>query len=121
MHGPCGMRHLTRAKARAELLLERARTIAVVGRATSERAQATLGYLRQAGYDVVPVEDGALSDVPGQVDLVLVLGTPNDFPQLLEQAAEKRVYGVWFTEHVPTREVMRLARRLDLTVVAGAD
>jgi predicted CoA-binding protein len=115
------MRHLTRAKARAELVLERARTIAIVGPTTSERTQATIGYLRSAGYDVVPVPDGALTDVPGQVDLALVFGTPDDVPRLLEQAAAKHVDGVWFTEHAPTRVASSLARRLGLTLVVGSD
>lgn len=122
MQGLCAMRHLTRARARAELLLERAKVIAIVGPTTGERAQATVGYLRKAGYDLVTVEDGSLADVPGPVDLVLVFGPPRDVPRrLLEEAAAKRVDGVWFTAHVPSRATSGLARQLGLTLVAGED
>src|SRR5205085_4664418 len=100
---------------------ERARTIAVVGPTTSERPQATVGYLRRVGYDLVPVRDGTLADVPGPVDLVLVFGTPDDVPQLLEQAAAKRVVGLWFAEHAPDRAASSLARRLGLTLIVGDD
>jgi predicted CoA-binding protein len=115
------MRHLTRAKARAELLLERARTMAIVGPTLSERAQETVGYLRKVGYDLVPVGDGPLADTPGSVDLVLVFGRPVDVPRLLEQAATKRVDGIWYIEHAPSHATSSLARRLGLALVVGDD
>jgi uncharacterized protein len=115
------MRHLTRDKGRAELLLERARTIAIVGPTTSERNQATINYLRSAGYDVVLVRDGALADVPGAIDLVLVFRAPDTLQEFLEAAAAKKVDGVWFTQQAAGRVASSLARRLGLTVIVEGD
>jgi uncharacterized protein len=115
------MRHLTRDKGRAELLLERARTIAVVGPPSSERTQATVNYLRRVGYDVVPVPSGGLANVPGAIDLVLVFRAPDDLQGLLDAAAAKRVDGVWFTQQAAGRLASSLARRLGLTVIVEGD
>jgi predicted CoA-binding protein len=114
------MRHLTRAKAIAARLLDRARTIAVVGADANERTRATAAYLRRAGYDVVPVAADGLANLPGAVDLVLVFRSPANAPVLLEQAAAKRVDAVWFTE-APNRALAAVARRLRLTVVVERD
>ena len=111
------MRHLSRDKGRAELLLERARTIAIVGSTTSERSQATINYLRSAGYDVVLIRDGALADVPGAIDLALVFRTPDNLQEFLEAAAAKKVDGVWFMQQAAGRLASSLARRLGLTVI----
>ena len=115
------MRHLTRDKGRAELLLERARTIAIVGPTTSERSQATINYLRSAGYDVVLVPAGALAEVPGAIDLVLVVRAPDNLQEFLEAAAAKKVDGVWFTQQAAGRLASSLARRLGLTVIVEGD
>ena len=115
------MRHLTREKGRAELLLERARTIAIVGPTTSERSQATINYLRSAGYDVALVSDGALADVPGAIDLVLVFRAPDNLQEFLEATAAKKVDGVWFTQQAAGRLASSLARRLGLTVIVEGD
>ena len=114
------MRRLTRDQSRAGVLLERAKTIAIVGLTTSERNQATLQYLRKAGYDVVQVAD-SVGDVRGGIDLLLVLSVPDDLPRLLEEAAAKRVDGVWFTRQGAGRLARGLARRLGLTVILDPD
>ena len=110
------MRHLTRQEVRAQQLLDRARTIAVVGR-VSGRGETTVAYLRRVGYDVLVVPSGTLADVPGPVDLVVVLGAPDDLARLLRDAARKRVDGVWCVDDAPGRDARRLARELRLTVV----
>ena len=115
------MRHLTRDKGRAELLLERARTIAIVGPTTSERNQATINYLRSAGYDVALAPAGVLADVPGAIDLVLVFRAPGNLQEFLEAAAAKKVDGVWFTQQAAGRLASSLARRLGLTVIVEGD
>lgn len=115
------MRHLTRDKARAERLLERART----SRSSVPRARRGVGrsstYLRGAGYDVVPVGSDGVAAVPGALDLVLVFGTPRDVPRLLRDAAAKRADGVWFTDEIPGREARPLAPELGLAVVVDGD
>jgi predicted CoA-binding protein len=112
------MRNLTRTQAMAARLLERARTIAVVGADATERARATAAYLRRSGYDVVPAD--GLAALRGAVDLVLVFRTPANLSEILEHAARKRVDGVWFTEQ-PDRAAAALARRLGLAVVVAPD
>ena len=92
-----------------------------MGPTTTEHSQATVNYLRRAGYDVVSVAGGALADVPSAIDLVLVFGTPDNLPQLLGQAAAKRVDGVWFTQQAPGRVASGLARPLGLTVIVDGD
>jgi predicted CoA-binding protein len=114
------MRNLTRQEVRAQQLLDRARTIAVVG-PLKGRGETTVAYLRRVGYDVVIVSSGTLADVPGPVDLVVLFGSPGDLDRLLQQAAEKRVDGVWFVDDRPGREAMRRARDLKLTVVVDPD
>jgi predicted CoA-binding protein len=72
---------------RAQQLLDRARTIAVVGPVT-DRTETTLAYLRRVGYDVIVVPGGPLTDIPGPIDLALVLGTSAHLPRLLQEASE---------------------------------
>ena len=115
------MRQLNRDKGRAEILLERGRTIAIVGPTTTERNQATVKYLSGAGYDLVRVRGVTLTDVPGTIDLVLVFGTPDNLHQLLEEAAAKRVDGVWFVQQGPGRLARDPARRLGLTLIVDSD
>ena len=115
------MRHLSRDNGRAEILLERGKTIAIVGPTTTERHQTTVKYLRNAGYDLVRVRGVSLADVPGPVDLVVVFGAPDDLQRLLEEAAAKRVDGVWFVQQGAGRLARDPARRLGLTVIVDSD
>jgi predicted CoA-binding protein len=115
------MRHLNGDKGRAEILLERGKTIAIVGPTTTERHQATLKYLSGVGYDLVWVRGVTLTDVPGTIDLVLVFGAPGDLQRLLEEAAAKRVDGVWFLQQGPGRLARDPARRLGLTLIVDSD
>ena len=80
------MKRLTREEVRAERLLRATRSIAVLGADPRHGAHsgAVVEYLKQAGFDVFPVHAdraeiaglaswGSLADVPGSVDLVLVV------------------------------------------------
>jgi predicted CoA-binding protein len=62
-----------------------------------------------------------LTDVPGTIDLVLVFGAPGDLQRLLEEAAAKRVDGVWFLQQGPGRLARDPARRLGLTLIVDSD
>jgi predicted CoA-binding protein len=102
------MKHLTPTKSVMRRVLQRARTIAIVGASPSpERHSNTVTrYLAHEGYDVVPVRPdrsdvaglttyACLGDVPGKVDLVVVFRTPSAVPSHLEEAAAKGAEAVW--------------------------
>lgn len=115
------MRRLSAEKARAWRLLDRARTIAVLGALTAPRHRTTVAYLRRVGYDVRLVPTSRLSEVGGPVDLVLVFETPADVLQLIQDAAAKRADGVWFAGAAPDRAARTLAGQLALDVVNDAN
>lgn len=56
------MRNVSRGDAQAGRLLDRARTIAVVGGVTAPRHRAALAYLKRVGYDVRLLHTPALAD-----------------------------------------------------------
>ncbi|HXG02981.1 MAG TPA: CoA-binding protein [Candidatus Binatia bacterium] len=113
MQSPPRVRNLSRAEVTALRLLERARSVAVVGRPDAT----VVGYLRRAGYDVRRAPEGGPADLPGAVDLVVVFGRPQNVPALLEQAAAKGADGAWFFQDVLDSRSRTLARRLGLGVV----
>ncbi len=91
-------------------LLERARTVAVVG-ASPESWRASYGvsaYLKRAGYRIVPVNPtalgqtlhgepfvGSLAEIGEAVDLVDVFRRPEHVPALVEEAVAAGVPAVW--------------------------
>jgi len=121
------MRNIKRREARAQRLLERARTIVVVG--ADARSRTLTDYLRGAGYDVVPVrstggEMGGLKvypsieDVPGQVDLVVVLASRTPVRRIVEQAAAKGADAVWLARASTTAEDRAAAQAAGIPLVA---
>ncbi|HZP40423.1 MAG TPA: CoA-binding protein [Candidatus Binatia bacterium] len=127
------MGRLTRDEAQVERLLRAARTIAVVG-ASARRgapASAVVPYLRVEGFDVFPVrQDGAdvaglkswpsLADVPGSLDVVLVVAGAVP-PGTLETAAAKRARLVWLQPGVPVGDAAARATALGLRLVHDRD
>jgi len=102
------MKHLTPGKSVMRHVLQRARTIAIVGASPSpdHHSHAVTGYLAHEGYDVIPVRPDradvaglaaytGLSDIPGAVDLVVVFRTPSAVPSHIEEAARKGAEAVW--------------------------
>ena len=84
-------------------LLNRARTIAVVGASPrpEQHSHTVVAYLHRVGYDVIPVRpdlqqvDGLksyaqLADIPVRLDLTVVFRRADAAPQLVAEAAEKR-------------------------------
>ena len=102
------MKHLTPTKSVMRHVLQRARTIAIVGASTSpeRHSHAVARYLAHEGYDVIPVRPdrsdvagltayAGLADIPGAVDLVVVFRTPSAVPTHVEEAAAKGAEAVW--------------------------
>ncbi|HEU4341927.1 MAG TPA: CoA-binding protein [Candidatus Binatia bacterium] len=96
------MKHMTRQEALIMQLLNRARTIAVVGASPrpERHSHAVVSYLHRVGYDVIPVRpdlrqvDGLksyaqLADVPVQMDLAVIFRRPDAAPRFVAEAASK--------------------------------
>ena len=105
--------HLIDDDAGIRALLERTRRIAVLGIKIPESRQPAYyvaEYAQKAGYDVVPVPVyypevteilgapvyRAVSDVPGDVDMVNVFRRPRDIDAHVDDILAKRPSSVWF-------------------------
>lgn len=115
-------KRMTRLEALEMRLLDRARTIAMVGASPrpERHSHTVFKYLRRAGYDVIPIRadrkevDGLgsyprLEDVPGQVDLVVVFRTPEEAPAVFGAALSKGAEAVWLPPGVWTHEAEKEA------------
>jgi predicted CoA-binding protein len=124
------MKHMTRDEALNRRVLQRARTVAVIGASPSRsrHSYSVAKYLKTAGYDVIPIRlDAAtvaglptfatLSDVAGPVDLVVIFRRPEAVPAHLDEAAAKRVEVVWLQPGVWSRRAQTAADRLGVTLI----
>lgn len=124
------MKHMTREEALNRRVLQRARTVAIVGASPNpaRHSYSVANYLRTAGYDVIPVRpDGAdvgglpasarLADIAGPIDLVVVFRRPEAVPAHIDEAAAKHVEVVWLQPGVWSRQANAAADRHGMTVV----
>jgi len=111
-------------------ILQRARTVAVVGLSANElRPSNFVGfYLQRHGYRIVPVNPRetevlgepsypSLSDVPVQIDVVDVFRQPDAVPAIAEEAVAVGAGALWLQFGVISPEGAELARRGGLGVV----
>jgi predicted CoA-binding protein len=125
------MKHVTRDEMAIRQLLERARTIAVIGASPrpARHSYTVCRWLHDQGYEVIPVRpDRAevagltsyerLADVPGAVDLVVIFRARRFAPALVREAGEKRAESVWLQPGVWSRACDEEAARAGLTLVA---
>jgi predicted CoA-binding protein len=124
------MKHMTRKEALNRRVLQRARTVAIVGASSNpaRHSYSVTNYLRTAGYDVIPIRpDGAavadlpasatLADVAGPIDLVVIFRRPDAVPAHIDEAAAKHVEVVWLQPGVWSGEAKAAADRHGLTLV----
>lgn len=124
------MKHMTREEALTRRVLQRARTIAIIGASPNpaRHSYSVANYLRTAGYDVIPVRpDGAdvaglpasatLAEVAGPIDLVVIFRRPEAVPAHIDEAAAKHVEVVWLQPGVGSRRAEAAADRRGLTLV----
>jgi predicted CoA-binding protein len=124
------MKHMTRDEALNKRVLQRARTVAIIGASPNpaRHSFAVVEYLRTAGYDVIPVRpDGAdvaglpafatLADVPGQIDLAVIFRRPEAVPAHLGEAAARHVDAVWLQPGVWSREAEAAAEQHGVTLI----
>ncbi|HYR95666.1 MAG TPA: CoA-binding protein [Candidatus Binatus sp.] len=128
------MKRLTREEVRVERLLRAARGVAVLGASArrGQRGNAVVEYLKQAGFDVFPVrQDRAevaglassarLADVPGPIDIVLVLGGDGLDPATIDEAKKKGARALWFAPGVPVGKAEEYAAAHELFLVRNRD
>lgn len=91
-------------------ILERAKTVAVIGASPEpwRPSFGVMGYLQRAGYRIIPVNPtalgqsvhgepivGSLRDVAGSVDLVDIFRRPEAVPEAVEAAIAAGAPAVW--------------------------
>jgi predicted CoA-binding protein len=124
------MKHLSPTKSVMRHVLQRARTIAIVGASPSpdRHSHEVAQYLRHEGYDVIPVRPdradvaglatyASLADIPGTVDLVVVFRTPPAVPVHVEEAAAKDAEAVWLPPGAWSPAADAVAQRHGLTLI----
>jgi hypothetical protein len=124
------MKHLTPTKSVMRHVLQRARTIAIVGASPSpdRHSHEVARYLAHEGYDVIPVRPdraavaglpayASLTDIPGAVDLVVVFRTPSAVPSHIEEAVRKGSEAVWLPPGAWSEAADAAARQHGLTLI----
>lgn len=99
---------ITQLTNRAEEILEESKTIAIVGlsRNRHKDSQFVARYLQNAGYTIVPVNPTAdeilgekaypnLTEIPFNIDSVVVFLPPAIIPDFIDQAFEIHPKGIW--------------------------
>lgn len=111
-------------------ILERSRTIAVVGMSTdpAKAAYSVPAELQAAGFRIVPVNPNAaeilgetayasLADVPDPIDVVEVFRPAEEAPDVARQAVEIGAKAVWLQEGIRSAEARRIANEAGLDYV----
>jgi predicted CoA-binding protein len=111
-------------------LLERARTIAVVGLSDNplRPSHGVTAYMQSQGYRIIPVNPEyeevlgeksypSLLDVPEKVDIVNVFRRPIFVPQVVDQAIQIKAPAIWMQEGVIHEAAAEKARQAGIFVV----
>jgi predicted CoA-binding protein len=111
-------------------LLERAKTIAVVGLSSSplRPSYGVSAYMQTHGYRIIPVNpqiNGALGekaysslrDVPGKIDIANIFRRPEFVDEIVDQAIELKIPAVWMQEDVVNERAAKKAREAGIFVV----
>lgn len=126
------MKHLTREEAVNRRVLQRARTVAIIGASSSPERHSSMvaEYLKTAGYDVIPIRPdrgevaglrayATLADFGGPVDLVVIFRRAEAVPAHIDEAAARQAEVVWLPPGVWSRAAEAAAHRHGLTLVKG--
>jgi len=111
-------------------LLERSKTIAVVGLSDSplRPSHGVSAYMQLQGYQIIPVNPtiheslgeraySSLADVPGKIDIVNIFRRPEFVEEIVDQAIALKVPAVWMQEEVINEKAAEKARRAGMFVV----
>lgn len=111
-------------------LLERSKTIAVVGLSASplRPSHGVSAYLQMQGYKVIPVNPNirealgeksypSLAAVPEKIDIVNVFRRPQFVEEIVDQAIKLKIPAVWMQEEVINERAAEKARQAGIFVV----
>jgi uncharacterized protein len=111
-------------------LLQRTRTIAVVGLSNSplRPSHGVAAYMQSQGYRIIPVNPHvdeslgeksypSLLDVREKIDIVNIFRRPEYVEEIVDQAIQLQVPAVWMQEEVINEAAAEKARRAGIFVV----
>ncbi len=111
-------------------LLQRAKTIAVVGLSDDPLrvSHGVSAYMQSKGYRIIPINPQiqsslgekayqSLSDVPEKIDIVNIFRRPEFVPEVVDQAIELKVPAIWMQEGVIHEKAVEKARKAGIFVV----
>lgn len=110
-------------------LLERAKTIAVVGLSDSplRPSYGVSAYMQAQGYRIIPVNPaiveslgersyGTLQDVPEKIDIVNIFRRPEFVDEIVDEAIRLKLPAVWMQEDVINEPAAERARKAGMFV-----
>jgi predicted CoA-binding protein len=111
-------------------LLERSKTIAVVGLSDSplRPSHGVSAYMQMQGYKIIPVNPtigealgeksyASLAEVPEKIDIVNIFRRPQFVEEIVDQAIKLKIPAVWMQEEVINEKAAEKARQAGLFVV----
>lgn len=110
-------------------LLERAKTIAVVGLSDNplRPSHGVAAYMQLHGYEIIPVNPtikevlgeksySSLSDVPDPIDIVNIFRRPEFVEDIVDEAIRLKIPAVWMQEGVINQRAAEMARKAGMFV-----
>jgi len=110
-------------------LLERARTIAVVGLSNNpfRPSHGVSAYMQAQGYKIIPVNPtitealgeksfASILDVPEKIDIVNIFRRPEFVEAIVDQAIQLKIPAVWMQEQVIHQAAAEKAQRAGMFV-----
>lgn len=111
-------------------LLQRAKTIAVVGLSDSplRPSHGVAAYMQSAGYRIIPVNPAihgalgekavkSLRDIQEKIDIVDIFRRSEAVPEVVDEAIELGISAIWMQEGVVHEEAAAKARKAGIFVV----
>ena len=111
-------------------LLERAKTVAVVGLSDSplRPSHGVSAYMQTQGYKIIPVNPNireslgekswcSLAEVPEKIDIVNIFRRPQFVEEVVDQAIKLKIPAVWMQEEVINERAAQKARKAGMFVV----
>jgi uncharacterized protein len=111
-------------------LLERSKTIAVVGLSASplRPSHGVSAYMQTQGYKIIPVNPNigeslgeksypSLAEVHEKIDIVNIFRRPEFVEEIVDQAIKLRIPAVWMQEEVVNERAAEKARQAGMFVV----
>jgi uncharacterized protein len=111
-------------------LLQRSRTIAVVGLSDSplRPSHGVSAYMQTHGYRIIPVNPmikislgersyASLLDVPDKIDIVNIFRRPQFVEEIVDQAIQLKIPAVWMQEEVIHEKAAEKARQAGMLVI----